>query len=211
MHQCDKDKVTDNIRYTGDCDKNQRQSGVAQTAENTADDIVCDDKHDTAAADADIQHRQLQRLRRCLHQRCNLRGKQHQNNGQNHSGVQEKADHTADDIADSLFTALADIAADEYRDAHRQTGYHKRDQIDNVASGRDRRDAGCRAEPSHHQQIHRAVHRLKDQRAEYRNHKPQQFGEDFPLCEVSNIFISFHVIVLSLLCVQPISFSSDIL
>ena len=123
-----------------------------------------------------------------MHDLRQCRGGKHHDRGQHQRENAEQPDAAADDLAGFFLVALADLPAHEDRQAHGQTGDDHRDRMhDQRAGGNGGNVCGC-AELTHHQQVHRAVHGLQEQRHQHRQRKPDQGREDLALRKILCLF-----------------------
>ena len=121
MKACHEDQICNHIDRTRDTDKQERQSRITDSTENAADQIISYNKYDSSATDADVGDRLIHRSRRCLHHRCQCRGKSKQKNCHNRCKDCKRYDRTTDHLAQPLLVILSDVTSHQNRDSHRKT------------------------------------------------------------------------------------------
>ena len=168
-------QVARNVDNAGHQHEQQRGFAVAQTAEDGGHQVVCHNKENTAAADADVACGKANGFLRSLHQHRNGPCKCDQQNKQNHGHNGKHHRGTAKHRPDLLGFLLTNIAGNQNRNAHGKLRYHKGDQVQQLAAGRNRRKPRRGAKVPHHQQVNRAICRLQHQSSEYRQHKKGKF------------------------------------
>lgn len=115
-------QVADNIHGARDSNEYQRQFGVTQSAENTADEVIRHDEQYSAAAYHHICDRGIQRFRRRLHQLRQLPRENQHNRSNDKAQHQEEAYRSADDPAEPVLALFADVPPHENRHTHGESG-----------------------------------------------------------------------------------------
>ena len=87
--------------------------------------------------------------------------------------------------------AFAEVAGDQDGDAHRELGHDEGNQVQDLAAGRHRGQAGRGAEAANHEEVDGTVRGLQHERAENRQHERHQLLKDAALGE---IILIIHII-----------------
>ena len=177
-------QIAEDVAHGGDGHEAHGQGSVAEAAEDAADDIISGDEEDAAGADADVEDRLVEGLRRRLHEAAEGHSQQLHGGGQYDGHQGEQGNGGADGLARVVGTALADALADQDRRAHGQAGEDAGDQHHDLAAGADGGDAGGVAEIADDDEVRRAVGGLQQQGRQGRAGKADQGGQDSALGEI---------------------------
>lgn len=102
------EQVPEDIDDAGDGNGEQRGPGVADPPENGAQDVVGHNKEGAGPADADVQHRLMERVLRRVHEPGQYLGSTHQDGSEQDGEAGEQADAAADGAARILRLPPAD-------------------------------------------------------------------------------------------------------
>ena len=187
-------QVARDVAAAGDGHGHQRRGGIADAAEHAADEVVGDDHQRARAADAHIGHRKVERLRRGLHHRGDRPRAGGDERRHDQRDDAEQHDARADGLAALAGVALADLLAQQDGRAHGEAGHQVGQRHHDVGAGGHRGDVRRRAELAHHQQVHRAVHRLQKQRRQHRQREPHQRREYPSFRKVVGVSRALHTV-----------------
>ena len=186
------EQVPEDIDDAGDGNGEQRGPGVADPPENGAQDVVGHNKEGAGPAEADVQHRLMERVLRRVHEPGQYLGSTHQDGSEQDGEAGEQADAAADGAARILRLPPADPLPHQNGDPHGQAGDNHGDSLEQHAAGGYAGDVRRLGKLAHHQQVHAAVERLQEQCEENRNGKTDQRAEDVPLRQAAR---SSHFII----------------
>ena len=131
--------------------------------ENGAQDVVGHNKEGAGPADADVQHRLMERVLRRVHEPGQYLGSTHQDGSEQDGEAGEQADAAADGAARILRLPPADPLPHQNGDPHGQAGDNHGDSLEQHAAGGYAGDVRRLGKLAHHQQVHAAVERLQEQ------------------------------------------------
>ena len=115
-------KISDDIHHTGDCDSDERCSGITDAPEDTADQIIGDDDQRAASADPEVCRRRVKSFRRCLHDGGNLSCKQDHNQHHGESHRAEQIDAGTDSPPSFFLLSSADLLPQQNCRSHGKSG-----------------------------------------------------------------------------------------
>ena len=185
----DQKQITEDIHDARDGDRDERHFGIAEPAEDAADDVERDDEQRAGRADAHVLRRGVEGLLRRLQQTAEGRGQRHKQGGQSERDADEQTDGRADDAAGFVGLSLADFLPEQDGHARRQADEQRGDQLHGLATGRDGGDIRRTREFADDDQIDRAVHRLQKQRQQHRACKAQQRRKDASVQKIILLFL----------------------
>ena len=177
-------QVADDVHDAGHQHEDEGRFAVAQTAEYGRQHVIGHNEEDACAADADIACRQLDGLRRGLHQDGDAPGKAHQYHEQRRRDDGKYHGTAADDLPDVLGPLFAQIPGDEDGDAHCKLSHHEGHEVQHLTAGGDGREARGGAKMADHQQVYCAVGGLQHQCAQNGKHEEGQLFRDAALREI---------------------------
>ena len=192
------EQVPEDIDDAGDGNGEQRGPGVADPPENGAQDVVGHNKEGAGPADADVQHRLMERVLRRVHEPGQYLGSTHQDGSEQDGEAGEQADAAADGAARILRLPPADPLPHQNGDPHGQAGDNHGDSLEQHAAGGYAGDVRRLGKLAHHQQVHAAVERLQEQCEENRNGKRIRELKMFPSVKLrGRPILSFLLSILS--------------
>ena len=159
----DQQKISCNIKYTGDCHRYEGHPRITDSAENTSQHVIGYNKKRTCRTDTHVHHGSVKCFRRSLHDPGNRYCTQlHQE--RNHNADKEEQNHTGpDDFSCFLRFALTQLSSKQYGSPHGNTHYKGSDQLHQPASRGNRRNICRCGKLPYHKHIHGSIHRLKKQ------------------------------------------------
>ena len=153
----DEQIVQQNIHHAGNGHEVHRCFGIAQPAENRADDIIRHHKGNPDETNQQVIYRSRRSLFRGGHQRNDGPHAHRQQHQRNHGDTGKENNRIADDAVDFITVAAADGMTDFYGSAHGKAHNHDREHVHHLTT--DGNSGGCLhgAESADDEQIRHAV------------------------------------------------------
>ena len=156
-------EVAEGIEYRCNGHGDKGRLGVPETPENTADEVVADNGHHTAAADADIGHRLFKGFRGSIHPSCEGGSKDREAQGEEKPQQEAEADAVSRNLPALGSPAGSYILAHEDGDTHGEAGGEHGKGLEHLGPRGHSRHIGGTGEMAYDKKIHRPIKGLEEQ------------------------------------------------
>lgn len=167
-------EIAEGIENRSDGHGHERGLRVPDAPEQTADEVVADDDHHAAAADADIGHRLFKSLGRRIHPSRKGGGEDGEAECEEQAQQQAEADAASRNGASLLSPARPYVLAQEDGDAHGEAGGEHGKGLENLGPRGHGGHIGGTGKMAHDEKIHRPVEGLQQQGPHDRQGKPEK-------------------------------------